>query len=174
MGELINFNFHIGTFCVLGCPLTLKTIGISRRRCLSNTIKISISTSHRNNSDTGFQPPTPWFEMIAGTTWHTWKRVHFLGVTQSSKLQNINIYLPTRPNTCCGYCSLSLLSAAEHSPICSLIWSNYVIPKQLPQTKCSHADTTWEYIVRDDFSTFHVADFDIDSGDLVDQGAVRC
>ncbi|CAM9347687.1 unnamed protein product, partial [Hapterophycus canaliculatus] len=33
-----------------------------------------------------------------------------------------------------------------------------------------HADTTWEHIVREDYSTFHVADFDPDTGDLVDKG----
>lgn len=33
-----------------------------------------------------------------------------------------------------------------------------------------HADTTWTDIVRDDYSTFHVADYDPDTGDLVDQG----
>ncbi|CAM9161445.1 unnamed protein product [Laminaria digitata] len=36
-----------------------------------------------------------------------------------------------------------------------------------------HADTTWTHIVRDDYSTFHVADFDPDTGDLVDQGTYQ-
>ncbi|CAN0124698.1 unnamed protein product [Scytosiphon promiscuus] len=36
-----------------------------------------------------------------------------------------------------------------------------------------HADTTWEHIVRTDYSTFHVADFDPDTGDLVDKGKPR-
>ena len=34
----------------------------------------------------------------------------------------------------------------------------------------SHADQTWTDIVRDDHSTFHVADYDPDTGALVDQG----
>lgn len=33
-----------------------------------------------------------------------------------------------------------------------------------------HADTTWADLVRDDYSTFHVADYDPDTGDLVDRG----
>lgn len=37
----------------------------------------------------------------------------------------------------------------------------------------SHAETTWKDIVREeDYSTFHVADYDPDTGDLVDKGAV--
>ncbi|CAN0270372.1 unnamed protein product, partial [Laminaria digitata] len=32
-----------------------------------------------------------------------------------------------------------------------------------------HADTTWKDIVRDDNSTFHVADYDLDTGDLIEQ-----
>lgn len=36
-----------------------------------------------------------------------------------------------------------------------------------------HADTTWKDIVRDDNSTFHVADYDLDTGDLVEQGTYQ-
>lgn len=36
----------------------------------------------------------------------------------------------------------------------------------------SHADTTWEDIVRDDYSTFHVADYDPETGELVETGAM--
>ncbi|CAN0410370.1 unnamed protein product, partial [Ascophyllum nodosum] len=36
-----------------------------------------------------------------------------------------------------------------------------------------HADTTWKDIVRDDNSTFHVADYDPDTGDLVEQGTYQ-
>ncbi|CAN0005306.1 unnamed protein product [Pylaiella littoralis] len=36
-----------------------------------------------------------------------------------------------------------------------------------------HAGTTWEDIVRDDYSTFHVADYDLDTGDLVDRGTYQ-
>lgn len=38
-------------------------------------------------------------------------------------------------------------------------------------TDRSHADTTWEDIVRDDYSTFHVADYDPETGELVETGA---
>eukprot|EP00904_Undaria_pinnatifida_P007824 jgi/Undpi1/4171/HiC_scaffold_16.g07538.m1 len=37
----------------------------------------------------------------------------------------------------------------------------------------SHADQTWTDIVRDDHSTFHVADYDPDTGALVDQGTYQ-
>ena len=38
--------------------------------------------------------------------------------------------------------------------------------------KHRHADTAWEDLVRDDFSTFHVAAYDPDTGELVDQGGI--
>lgn len=38
------------------------------------------------------------------------------------------------------------------------------------QSTSSHADTTWKDIVRDDNSTYHVAAYDPDTGELVDQG----
>eukprot|EP00752_Nemacystus_decipiens_P012850 g11377.t1 len=36
-----------------------------------------------------------------------------------------------------------------------------------------HAETTWEDLVRDDYSTFHVADYNTTTGDLVDRGTYQ-
>ena len=35
-----------------------------------------------------------------------------------------------------------------------------------------HADTTWVDLVRDDYSTFHAAEYDVTTGDLEEQGGV--
>ncbi|CBJ33670.1 Unsaturated glucuronyl hydrolase, family GH88 [Ectocarpus siliculosus] len=37
----------------------------------------------------------------------------------------------------------------------------------------NHADTTWADLVRDDYSTFHVADYDPSTGELVDKGTYQ-
>ncbi|CAN0369326.1 unnamed protein product [Ectocarpus sp. 6 AP-2014] len=37
----------------------------------------------------------------------------------------------------------------------------------------NHADTTWADLVRDDYSTFHVADYDPSTGGLVDKGTYQ-
>ncbi|CAN0163453.1 unnamed protein product [Ectocarpus fasciculatus] len=37
----------------------------------------------------------------------------------------------------------------------------------------SHADTTWADLVRDDYSTYHVADYDPSTGELVDKGTYQ-
>eukprot|EP00752_Nemacystus_decipiens_P001632 g1587.t1 len=36
-----------------------------------------------------------------------------------------------------------------------------------------HAETTWKDLVRDDYSTFHVADYNTTTGDLVDRGTYQ-
>ncbi|CAM9507739.1 unnamed protein product [Ectocarpus fasciculatus] len=37
----------------------------------------------------------------------------------------------------------------------------------------NHADTTWADLVRDDYSTYHVADYDPSTGELVDKGTYQ-
>ncbi|CAM9200961.1 unnamed protein product [Ectocarpus sp. 4 AP-2014] len=37
----------------------------------------------------------------------------------------------------------------------------------------NHADTTWADLVRDDYSTYHVADYDPSTGELVDRGTYQ-
>eukprot|EP00904_Undaria_pinnatifida_P003723 jgi/Undpi1/13351/HiC_scaffold_8.g03010.m1 len=46
-------------------------------------------------------------------------------------------------------------------------------PESYAEDVAGHADTTWKDIVRDDNSTFHVADYDPDTGDLVEQGTYQ-
>ncbi|CAN0160116.1 unnamed protein product, partial [Ectocarpus sp. 12 AP-2014] len=37
----------------------------------------------------------------------------------------------------------------------------------------NHADTTWADLVRDDYSTYHVADYNPSTGGLVDKGTYQ-
>lgn len=78
----------------------------------------------------------------------------------------------------------SLASNVDHRPTpCSFIGSvrhltPFTMLLLLSQFDCflpgrRHADTTWADIVRNDNSTYHVADYDIETGELVDQGTVR-
>lgn len=50
---------------------------------------------------------------------------------------------------------------------------SHSLPTFCELPKISHTDQAWIDLVRDDNSTYHAADYDPETGELVDQGVQR-